>query len=128
MKIQILTELEIESKEDLYKIGNVIDDIKEVNCSEIGRRLGMDRRTVNKNILGKTKKTRNKPSMFDDYIDLIISVLTNEMKVFASKAALFRYLQEQHGLSGKDFWKVMKGSNHMLNVLIGRITMKGNLR
>lgn len=101
MKIQILTDLEIESKDDLYKIGHVISDIKEVNCSEIGRRLGVDRRTVKRNILGDVKKTREKPSMFDDYIDLIINVLTNETKVFVSKASLFRYLQEYNHIPGK---------------------------
>lgn len=101
MKIQILTDLEIESKDDLYKIGHVISDIKEVNCSEIGRRLGMDRRTVKRNILGDVKKTREKPSMFDDYIDLIINVLANETKVFVSKASLFRYLQEHNHIPGK---------------------------
>ena len=101
MKIQILTDLEIESKDDLYKIGHVISDIKEVNCSEIGRRLGMDRRTVKRNILGDVKNTREKPSMFDDCIDLIINVLTNETKVFVSKASLFRYLQEHYHLPGK---------------------------
>ena len=101
MKIQILTDLEIASKDDLYKIGHIISDIKEVNCSEIGRRLGVDRRTVKRNILGDVKKTREKPSMFDDYIDLIINVLTNETKVFVSKASLFRYLQEHYHIPGK---------------------------
>ncbi len=101
MNIQILTDLEIESKDDLYKIGHVISDIKEVNCSEIGRRLGVDRRTVKRNILGDVKKTREKPSMFDNYSDLIINVLTNETKAFVSKASLFRYLQEHYHISGK---------------------------
>ena len=57
----VITDLHIRSVDDLYKLKPLVQEgILKVNKSQIGRELGIDRRTVDKYINGfKKSKTRN---------------------------------------------------------------------
>ncbi|WP_207742435.1 IS21 family transposase [Clostridium tepidum] len=70
------------------------------NFSELGRKLGIDRRTVKKYYEGNIQKERKqKKSKIDDYYDTIRSLLSAENKqIFYYKSHLYRYLVREHGL------------------------------
>ena len=58
---KVITDLHIHSIDDLYKLKPLVQEgILKVNRSQVGKELGIDRRTVDKYINGfKKSKTRN---------------------------------------------------------------------
>jgi len=102
---EINTDIEVKCLEDLHKLKPVIEntDIK-VNKSALARELNVDRRTVTKYINGFTKsKTRNRPSMFDDFYVIIKELLSPETiktskKIFMYKKNLWQYMKDNYGL------------------------------
>ena len=73
----IITDLRIESIQDLYKLKPFVEEgILKVNKSQIGRELGVDRRTVDKYINGFEKsKTRKCDNCITPYYDIIKDLL-----------------------------------------------------
>lgn len=97
---EINTNLEINCLMDLHKLKQYESNGLKVNKSELARRLGKDRRTIDKYINGYTKKdTRKRSSQFDKYYDLIDELLSHSSKVFAYKKVLWQYLKDNHGLN-----------------------------
>ncbi|SDY78059.1 hypothetical protein SAMN02910414_02367, partial [Lachnobacterium bovis DSM 14045] len=73
IKSDIISDLKIESVNDLYKLKPFMEEgILKVNKSQISRELGIDRRTVDKYINGfeksKTRKCNNCITPFYDVI------------------------------------------------------------
>ncbi len=102
LKININTEIEIKSVKDLGKLKILVEvnNLGKPNFSELGRKLGIDRRTVKKYYEGNVQKERKqKKSKIDDYYDIITSLLSVENKqIFYYKSHLYRYLVREHGL------------------------------
>jgi len=99
---KVTIDFEIEKLEDLEKLKELegVSDLK-VNKSELGRKLGVDRRTIAKYIKGYKKPSdRRRKSQFDEYYELISKLLANEEAVFAYKRILWQYLRDNHGMSG----------------------------
>lgn len=80
----IITNLEINSLEDLYKLKTLVENSSlNINKSQIARELEVDRRTVDKYINGFQKlKKRKKASRLDKYYDIIQELLSNENSQF----------------------------------------------
>ena len=98
---EINTNLKIKCVKDLYKLKVLINTGLKVNKSELARRLGKDRRTIDKYINGYEKKTsRKRTSQFDEYYDIIYKLLDDNCKVFAYKRVLWQYLKDNYGLKG----------------------------
>ena len=98
----IITNLEINSLEDLYKLKSLVENSSlNINKSQIARELEVDRRTVDKYINGFQKsKNRKKSSRLDKYYDIIQELLSNEnSQVFYYKRVLWQYLVDNHGLN-----------------------------
>ena len=102
MILKINTEIEIKSVKDLSKLKILVEvnNLDKPNFSEIGRKLGADRRTVKKYYEGNVEKERKqKKSKIDDFYDIITSLLsTNNKQVFYYKSHLYRYLVREHDL------------------------------
>ena len=102
MIININTEIEIRSVKDLNKLKILVEvnNLGKPNFSEIGRILGVDRRTARKYYEGNLEKERKqKKSKIDDYSDIINSLLSAENKqIFYYKSHLYRYLVREYGL------------------------------
>lgn len=102
MKYKLITDIEISKLEDLVKLKTVVEanHLEKPNFSEIGRELGVDRRTVKKYYEGVNKKERKKKkSVIDPYYNLIKKLLSKEsIQKFYYKDHLYRYLQREHGL------------------------------
>ncbi|WP_308761972.1 IS21 family transposase [uncultured Clostridium sp.] len=100
--MKINTEIEINSVKDLGKLKILVEvnNLGKPNFSELGRKLGIDRRTVKKYYEGNIQKERKqKKSKIDDYYDTIRSLLSAENKqIFYYKSHLYRYLVREHGL------------------------------
>lgn len=118
VKMKINTEIEINSVEDLGKLKILVEvnNLGKPNFSELGRKLGVDRRTVKKYYEGNVQKERKqKKSKIDDYYDIITSLLSAENKqIFYYKSHLYRYLVREHGLecSRSNFnYFILKNSN-----------------
>lgn len=62
MKYKLVTDIEINSVEDLKKLRTIVEanKLNKPNFSEIARNLGIDRRTVKKYYLGDDKKEEKK--------------------------------------------------------------------
>lgn len=101
IKYELITELEVNSLDDLHKLKPLIDNSKlKVNKSELARELNCDWKTVNKYINGYEKKpTRNKSSTIDDYYNIIKELLEDNNKTFSFKRVLWQYLKDNYGLS-----------------------------
>ena len=70
-----------------------------INISALSRKFGVDRRTIRKYVDGYVKPTtRSRQTQFDDYYETINELLSNELKVFAYKSILWRYLVTNYGL------------------------------
>lgn len=96
---EINTNLKINCLKDLHKLKDLENNGLKVNKSELARRLGKDRRTIDKYINGYEKKTsRKRSSQFDDYYDIIDQLLNDNYKVFAYKRVLWQYLKDNYGL------------------------------
>lgn len=97
---ELTTNIEINVLSDLGKLKNLIENTNlKVNDSELSRKLGKDRRTIKKYRNGYVKPTtRNKPSMIDEYYDIIDELLNHPNKYFAYKRVLWQYLKDNYGL------------------------------
>lgn len=98
---EINTNLEINCLTDLNKLKDLQNNGLKVNKSALARRLGKDRRTIDKYINGYQKsKSRHRTSQFDEYYDIIEQLLNDNYKVFAYKRVLWQYLKDNYGMSG----------------------------
>lgn len=99
----IITDLQIESVQDLYKLKPFVEEgILKVNKSQIGRELGVDRRTVDKYINGFEKsKTRKCDNCITPYYNIIKDLLDpDNPQIFYYKSILWQYLVDNHDYSG----------------------------
>ena len=97
---EINTNLEINCLTDLNKLKDLQNNGLKVNKSALARRLGKDRRTINKYINGYQKSnSRHRTSLFDEYYDIIDQLLNDNYKVFAYKRVLWQYLKDNYGLN-----------------------------
>lgn len=98
----ITTDLKIECLTDLSKLKEFQGGSNlKINKSAIARKLGVDRRTVDKYIDGYEKpKTREVKNQFDDYYDIIKELLENEDQIFAYKRVLWQYMKDNHQMPG----------------------------
>lgn len=101
---EISTNFSVNTLMDLKKLQPLEHNSNlKINTSELGRKLGVDRRTVRKYIEGYQKPNRRKKkSQFDEYHPLIRQLLSNETKVFHYKSILWRYLKDNYGLTAPE--------------------------
>ena len=102
LQSNIITNLEINSLEDLYKLKPLTENSSlNINKSQIARELGVDRRTVGKYINGFQKsKKRKKSSRLDKYYDVIQELLSEQnSQVFYYKRILWQYLLDNYELN-----------------------------
>ena len=100
---QIITDLEIHSVEDLYKLKPFLEDSTlKINKSQIARELDVDRRTVDKYINGYQKPTTRKSSnCITPFYEIIAELLSDSnQQVFYYRKVLWRYLIDNHNYSG----------------------------
>lgn len=103
IKCQIVTDLNIESVKDLYKLKPFLEDSKlKINKSQIARDLGVDRRTVDKYINGYEKpNTRTAINCISPYYEIIKELLSDQnQQIFYYRRVLWQYLIDNHGYSG----------------------------
>ena len=99
---QIITDIRIESVNDLYKLKPFLEDgTLKINKSQIDREL-VDRRTVDKYINGYTKpETRNCDDCITPFYDIITELLSDKnQQVFYYRKVLWQYLVDNHGFKG----------------------------
>ena len=102
-KTQIITDLEITSVNDLYKLKPFLEDSTlKINKSQIARELEVDRRTVDKYINGYTKPaTRKCNDCITPFYDIIAELLSDKnQQVFYYRKVLWQYLTDNHGYTG----------------------------
>lgn len=103
LKHQIITDIRIESVNDLYKLKPFLEDgTLKINKSQIARKLEVDRRTVDKYINGYTKpETRNCDDCITPFYDTIAELLSDKnQQVFYYRKVLWQYLVDNHGFTG----------------------------
>ena len=103
LKHQIITDIRIESVNDLYKLKPFLEDgTLKINKSQIARELQVDRRTVDKYINGYTKpETRNCDDCITPFYDTIAELLSDKnQQVFYYRKVLWQYLVDNHGFTG----------------------------
>ena len=103
LKHQIITDIRIESVNDLYKLKPFLEDgTLKINKSQIARELEVDRRTVDKYINGYTKpETRNCDDCITPFYDTITELLSDKnQQVFYYRKVLWQYLVDNHGFTG----------------------------
>jgi len=101
LQININTEIEVKSLEDLPKLKLLMESLKmKINKSKLARDMGVDRRTVDKYLQGYERKSiRNRTSIIDEYYDIIVQLLSEEsIQKFFYKRVLWQYLKDNHGL------------------------------
>ena len=99
----INTDLNIERKEDLYKLKPLIENggLK-VNQTEIARALDIDRRTVKKYIGGyEPPAHRDRTKQMDQYYELIKELLGSDTQRFYYRRVLYQYLKDNHKIEVK---------------------------
>ena len=99
----IITDLQIESVHDLHKLKPFMEEgVLKVNKSQIGRELGVDRRTVDKYINGFEKSRKRKcDNCITPYYDIIKDLLDPENpQIFYYKSVLWQYLVDNHNYLG----------------------------
>ena len=102
-KNQIITDLEIHSVKDLYKLKPFLEDSTlKINKSQIARDLEVDRRTVDKYINGYQKPTTRKSrDCIAAHYDIIEELLSDRnQQVFYYHKVLWQYLMDNHNYSG----------------------------
>ena len=100
---QIITDIRIESVNDLYKLKPFLEDgTLKINKSQIARESEVDRRTVDKYINGYTKpETRNCDDCITPFYDIITELLSDKnQQVFYYRKVLWQYLVDNHGFKG----------------------------
>lgn len=103
LKHQIITDIRIESVNDIYKLKPFLEDgTLKINKSQIARELEVDRRTVDKYINGYTKpETRNCDDCITPFYDTIAELLSDKnQQVFYYRKVLWQYLVDNHGFTG----------------------------
>ena len=103
LKHQIITDIRIESVNDLYKLKPFLEDgTLKINKSQIARELEVDRRTVDKYINGYTKpETRKCDDCITPFYDTIAELLSDKnQQVFYYRKVLWQYLVDNHGFTG----------------------------
>lgn len=103
LKNQIITNIKIESVNDLYKLKPFMEDgTLKINKSQIARELKVDRCTVGKYINGYTKpETRNCNDCITPFYDIIAELLSDKnQQVFYYRKVLWPYLMDNHGFTG----------------------------
>lgn len=103
IKSNIITNLNIKSVEDLYKLKPFMEDgTLKINKSQIARELEVDRRTVDKYINGFQKsKTRCSHNCILDYYDIIAELLSDRnQQIFYYRRVLWQYLVDNHSYTG----------------------------
>lgn len=103
LKHQIITDIRIESVNDLYKLKPFLEDgTLKINKSQIARELEVDRRTVDKYINGYTKpETRNCDDCITPFYDTIAELLSDKnQQVFYYRKVLWQYLVDNHVFTG----------------------------
>ena len=96
---QIITDIRIESVNDLYKLKPFLEDgTLKINKSQIARELEVGRRTVDKYINGYTKpETRNCDDCITPFYDIITELLSDKnQQVFYYRKVLWQYLVDYH--------------------------------
>lgn len=101
LNYDIHTNLKVESLMDLNKLKLLEDESNlKINKSELGRKFGVDRRTIDKYMNGYVKtNVRKRSTLFDSYYDVIHDLLHSDTKVFCYKRVLWQYLKDNHNLS-----------------------------
>lgn len=108
MRLNLVKDLDINGVSDLYKLGILMDTkiIDKINLSQISRELNKDTRTIKRWINLKPEErieiTRNKPSQFDEFKDLILELLDSKIKVFSYKRNLYKYLVDNYDMKGSE--------------------------
>ena len=104
LNYEVLTEISVDSLMGLSKLKQFEEDSNlKINISALGRKFGVDRRTIRKYIDGYVKPTtRLRRSQFDDYYETIDKLLGNKLKVFAYKSILWRYLVSNYGMEAPE--------------------------
>ena len=100
---QIITDLEIHSVKDLYKLKPFLEDSAlKINKSQIARELDVDRRTVDKYINGYQKPANRRSSnCITPFYDIIAELLSDSnQQVFYYRKVLWQYLIDNHNYSG----------------------------
>ena len=95
----IITDLKIESVNDLYKLKPLVEEgILKVNKSQIGRELGVDRRTAHKYINGFEKSSSRKcDNCITPFYDTINELLDpDNPQIFYYTSVLWQYLLNNH--------------------------------
>lgn len=103
LKVDITTNLKIESLCDLHKLKPFLEDTTlKINESQIARELDVDRRTVKKYIQGFSKSTsRTSRNCITPYIEIIEELLSDtNQQVFYYRRVLWQYLVDNHGYKG----------------------------
>ena len=103
LKNQIITNIKIESVNDLYKLKPFLEDgTLKINKSQIARELKVDRRTVDKYIKGYTKpETRNCNDCITPFYDIIAELLSDKnQQIFYYRKVLWQYLVDNHDFTG----------------------------
>ncbi|NLW14633.1 MAG: IS21 family transposase [Erysipelothrix sp.] len=104
LNYEILTDISVNSLMDLGKLKQFEEESNlKINISALSRKFGVDRRTIRKYVDGYMKPTtRSRQTQFDDYYETINELLSNELKVFAYKSILWRYLVTNYGLKAPE--------------------------
>ena len=94
---QIITNIKIESVNDLYKLKPFLEDgTLKINKSQIARELEVDRRTVDKYINGYTKpETRNCDDCITPFYDIIAELLSDKSQQI--KANRYSTIEKSYG-------------------------------
>lgn len=103
IKINIITDITIDSVNDLHKLQPFLEDCTlKINKSQIARELDINRKTVDKYLAGFQKSdTRDKPNCLTDQLDLIEELLSDRNEqVFYYKRILWQYLVDNHQYAG----------------------------
>lgn len=101
VKLDITTEIEVNSLEDLPKLKILMENLNmKINKSKLAREFNVDRRTVEKYLNGYVpRKTRVKKSKIDQHYEVISQLLSKESKqIFYYKRVLWQYLKDNHSL------------------------------
>ena len=103
LKTSVITDLEVNSVNDLYKLKPFMEEgVLKINKSQIARELGVDRRTVAKYINGFEKsKNHTCSNCITPFYETIKELLSdNNQQVFYYKSVLWQYLIDNHGYKG----------------------------